>query len=225
MKKIIYFTVFFWCASFLVACSATVKKDSTPVDSETSDSVSKDSSPPKSILLPPHKQEIIVVEPKWSPRPALTYKQRFSGVLEAHNRIRAKHHVPPLKWSDKLAKYSQQWANQMGRGSSCKMYHRPGTPPYGENLYRSTAIVWSNGRREVSPVTIKNVVKAWTDEERWYNYNRNSCQSGQQCGHYTQAVWKKTTEVGCAIKVCNDRSQTWVCSYNPAGNYTGVRPY
>jgi len=219
MNKIINFAVILLSASFFVACSNTVKKQ------DSSSQVDTDSPPPVSVLprtTPPHAQP---KAPKRAPRAALSYKQRFSGALESHNKIRAKHKVPPLKWSDKLAKYSQQWANQMGTSGSCKMYHRPGTPPYGENLYRSTAIVWSDGRREISPVTIKNVVKAWTDEERWYSYKNNRCQPGRQCGHYTQVVWKTTTEVGCAIKVCNDKSQTWVCSYNPAGNYTGLKPY
>ncbi|MCI5145928.1 MAG: SCP-like extracellular, partial [Candidatus Electrothrix sp. AR3] len=38
-------------------------------------------------------------------------------------------------------------------------------------------------------------------------------------------VWKETTEVGCAMSVCNDKSQIWVCSYHPAGNVVGKRPY
>ena len=223
MRKIIHLTALFLSVNLLIACSSVSNKDSAE---NISDGLDKDS-PPLVVVdvlprtIPVAKPQI----PKWVARPALSYKRRFSGALEAHNKIRAKHKVPALKWSDKLAKYSQQWANQMGTGNSCKMYHRPGTPPHGENLYRSTAIVWSDGRREISPVTIKEVVKAWTNEERWYNYRNNSCQPGRQCGHYTQAVWKETTEVGCAIKVCDDKSQTWVCSYNPAGNYTGIKPY
>ena len=156
---------------------------------------------------------------------ALTHKERFTGMLHAHNKIRAKHNIAPLKWSKKLENYSMQWAKQLSRGNKCQMYHRSGSTPFGENLYRSTAIVWTDGKREINPVTIKDVVKAWTDEEKWYNYKTNSCQPGAQCGHYTQAVWKNTTEVGCAMQVCGDKSQTWVCSYNPPGNYIGLRPY
>ena len=156
---------------------------------------------------------------------ALTYTKRFKGTLYAHNKIRAKHNVPPLIWSKKLEDYSMQWAKQLSQNNKCDMYHRSGTPPFGENLYRSTAIVWGDGKREINPVTIKEVVKAWTDEEKWYNYKTNSCQPGALCGHYTQAVWKSTTEVGCAMQVCGDKSQTWVCSYNPPGNYVGIRPY
>lgn len=223
MKKILHLTALFLSVNFLVACSSVAKKDST---ANISDKLDKDSPPLVVVDVLPSTRSVAKPKiPKWVARPALSYKRRFAGALEAHNKIRAKHKVPALKWSDKLAKYSQQWANKMGTGNSCKMYHRSGTPPYGENLYRSTAIVWSDGRREISPVTIKEVVKAWTNEERWYNYRNNSCQPGRQCGHYTQAVWKETTEVGCAIKVCNDKSQTWVCSYNPPGNYTGLKPY
>lgn len=163
--------------------------------------------------------------PKPKAHPELTNSQRFSGVLQAHNGVRTKHGLKPLTWSNKLADYSKQWANHLGRGNHCQIKHRGGLPPYGENLYRAGALEWSDGRNELLPVTIKNVVKAWTDEEKWYNHRSNSCQPGQKCGHYTQVVWKKTTEVGCAVKICPDKSQTWVCSYNPPGNFQGVRPY
>lgn len=225
--KIIKITLLFITLSYLVACSISEKK-APPAQVEVVDKMPKPSvkqNPNSHTHTLPPQQKPVIKKPKWVERRALTYKERFSGALEAHNKVRAKHNIPPLKWSDRLAKYSQQWANQMAKTRHCSMYHRKGNPPFGENLYRSTAIVWSDGRTEIPPVTIKNVVKAWTDEERWYNYKSNRCQRGKQCGHYTQAVWKNTTEVGCAMKVCADKSQTWVCSYNPPGNYTGVRPY
>jgi len=161
---------------------------------------------------------------------ALSMQERFAGLLNVHNHIRASHNLPPLKWSKKLANYSLEWANHLGRGKQCQMYHRGGKPPYGENLYLSSAEVWrdQNGRevdRRISPVTIVEVVKSWASEDKWYNYAQNRCQPGKQCGHYTQIVWRDTTEVGCAMKVCPDKSQTWVCSYNPPGNFVGERPY
>jgi pathogenesis-related protein 1 len=232
MKKIIGLIAIIGALGFLPACSVTEKQE-VPAEEMNQVEVPDNQGLPSThetkdkwehthVILPPIQQP---AEPVWKERPALSNKVRFAGALQVHNQIRAKHRLPSLKWSNRLANYSQQWANQLGRGSHCQMYHRSGNVKFGENLYRSTAIVWTDGKREINPVTIKQVVKAWTDEKRWYNYRGNSCQPGQQCGHYKQVVWKNTKEVGCAMKVCGDKSQVWVCSYNPAGNYTGQRPY
>ncbi len=209
--------------TFLGACSVTNEKIIQP--EEIVIEAPPKVVPPAIIIEEPKERRPLPPEPKkWVERKPLTNQQRFKDVLASHNRIRAKHRLAPLTWSNKLANYSQQWANQMARGQKCQMYHRSKTK-FGENLFRSTAIVWSDGKREIAPVTSKQVIKAWTDEERWYDYSRNRCQPGQQCGHYTQVVWKSTKEVGCALKVCADKSQTWVCSYSPPGNYIGQRPY
>ena len=224
-------------SAILVACTVEKKPDSADIKPDVPTTIGKDPTiilDPENIVLPPAD---FIPEPQQPQRqstipkvkPPLTKQELFAGTLEAHNVVRAKHGLKPLKWSDKLADYSQEWADHLGRGNSCQMYHRSGSPPFGENLYISTATVWTRDnkevRREKNRVTIKNVVKAWADEEQWYNYKSNSCQPGQQCGHYTQIVWRDTTEVGCAVKFCGDQSQNWVCSYNPPGNFTGQRPY
>ena len=203
MKTIFILTLI----SFLMACSSPEKID------RVTDASPHRANPDVQVVKNP-------VIPETRPK-----KDPFAATLAAHNKVRQSHGLSPLIWSDKLASYSQEWANHLSQGSQCQMYHRSGTPPFGENLYRSSALVWSNGKREIAPVSIENVVKAWADEEKWYNYQRNICLSGKQCGHYTQIVWQSTTEVGCAMSVCADKSQTWVCSYNPPGNYLGVRPY
>lgn len=228
---------------FLVACSVEKKPHivEVPLDIPTNVETIKplENDPPMimnpaEIVLPPAdpileivKTEQVLIIPK--AKTPLTKKQMFAGALDSHNSVRAKHGLQPLKWSHKLAAYSQQWADHLGKGKSCKMYHRSGNVPHGENLYVSSAVVWSDGEKEVARernrVSIRNVVKVWTDEEKWYNYKKNSCQPGRQCGHYTQVVWRETTEVGCAVKFCGDQSQNWVCSYNPPGNYVGKRPY
>jgi uncharacterized protein YkwD len=146
-----------------------------------------------------------------------------------HNRIRSKHNLPPLAWSDSLASYAQEWANELADNKGCKMEHRPSSGPFkqlhGENLYWASAIQWQDGRREAQDVNLRKVVDSWASEEQDYDYASNTCAPGKQCGHYTQIVWKSTTAVGCAFKQCSDKSQLWVCNYSPAGNYIGQKPY
>jgi len=143
------------------------------------------------------------------------------GTITAeHNHWRSKVGVPALTWSDKLAAAAQSWADTL-KEEGCGFYHsRNG---YGENLFMSSALIRSDGHREVADVSPEDAVDSWGDEVRDYNYAENSC-SGV-CGHYTQVVWKETKEVGCARTVCDDKSQIWVCSYAPAGNFIGKRPY
>lgn len=40
-------------------------------------------------------------------------------------------------------------------------------------------------------------------------------------GHFTQIVWKGTTEVGCFTAECGGSAIT-ACNYSPPGNYGGA---
>ncbi len=132
--------------------------------------------------------------------------------LKAHNLVRTKHGQRPFVWSEDLAQISQQWADKLGK--SCKIVHHQGELPFGENLYISSA-----------PVSINSAIQAWADEEKSYDYKSNKCESSKECGHFTQMVWKGTTDVGCGSSRCSNNSQIHVCSYFPAGNIIGARPY
>ncbi|XCN72633.1 MAG: CAP domain-containing protein [Candidatus Electrothrix aestuarii] len=160
---------------------------------------------------------------------SLQQNERHSGgenlinpeaITAEHNRWRSQVGVPELRWSDKLANAAQDWADTL-KEKGCGFYHS--NNGYGENLFMSSARIRSDGTREVMDVKPQDAVDSWGNESRDYNYAENSC-SGV-CGHYTQVVWKETQEVGCAKTVCDDKSQVWVCSYAPAGNRIGKRPY
>lgn len=135
-----------------------------------------------------------------------------SRFLAAHNEWRGTVEVPPLQWSKSLEAYAQDWADTLQR-RGCRPEHSD-ADGYGEN------IAWAGGTR----LTPERVVALWGEEEKFYDYESNSCADGEVCGHYTQVVWKDTLAVGCAVPRC-ENSEIWVCNYDPPGNWVGEKPY
>lgn len=144
-------------------------------------------------------------------------------IVAAHNKWRAEAGVPGIAYSKKLAASAQAWADQLKNSHDCDMKHSNGAA--GENIFWQSAVIWSDGRRELQRVDPKAVVDAWGSEKKHYRHADNTCAPSEVCGHYTQLVWKKTTSVGCGMAVCGSRDQIWVCQYSPAGNWAGQKPY
>ncbi|MEA3418223.1 MAG: CAP domain-containing protein [Campylobacterota bacterium] len=155
--------------------------------------------------------------------------KKYAGITKSHNIIREKHNIPPLQWSNKLAKHAQQWANYLAKEKNCAMIHRPRSGKYkriyGENIYWASPVRMGNGKKKVQSVSPAKIVSLWAAEEKYYNHANNRCKPGKVCGHYTQIVWKRTTQVGCGMAVGSNAAQIWVCNYNPLGNYIGQKPY
>lgn len=145
------------------------------------------------------------------------------AMLAAHNEVRLDHNLNPLTWSNKLAVSAQGWSDKL-KTEQCEMRHDLDSP-YGENIYWESLI---GGGVEVMVSSDRDPVVWWANEEKFYNYDKNTCRRGEQCGHYTQLVWADTTEVGCGVSSCiegDERRDLWVCRYNPPGNYEGMQPY
>ncbi len=154
---------------------------------------------------------------------ALTAPQQ-QEMVAAHNRWRQQVGVPALHWAADLGDIAQQWANHLRETNSCNMVHSD-AGQLGENLHWASAVQWSDGRTQKKEVSPTQTADSWGAEKAHYNYAANRCTKGKMCGHYTQMVWKSTTELGCGMAVCADASQVWVCNYRPAGNYVGRKPY
>jgi uncharacterized protein YkwD len=125
--------------------------------------------------------------------------------VDAHNRFRAKHCARPLAWSAKLAQIAQQWANTL-RNKGCAFEHSGGS--YGENLAAGTA----------GTLDPEAVVTMWYDEVSDYKFPDGGFSA--KTGHFTQVVWRGTTQVGCGRSLCKGMD-IWVCEYDPPGNWQG----
>jgi hypothetical protein len=136
--------------------------------------------------------------------------------LAAHNLARDDVGLPPLAWSDTLARDAQGWARHLARNN---LYHHASPDQrrgQGENIWRGPKGYWSAWdtigfflaeKRHFRPGNFPDVSRTgrWSD-----------------VAHYTQVIWPQTREVGCAVAYTTS-DEVLVCRYWPAGNVWGER--
>ncbi|MBE9128630.1 MULTISPECIES: CAP family protein [unclassified Coleofasciculus] len=145
-----------------------------------------------------------------------------STALSKHNTYRAMHHNDSdMSISDSLNSSAQGWAEKLAATGAFE--HSGG--PYGENIYVS----YSTGMAPSAATLANNAVQSWYDEVKDYNYTNPGFSS--DTGHFTQVVWKSSTQVGCGAAqgtetIDGNQYNAFyvVCQYTPAGNMQGQFP-
>lgn len=107
----------------------------------------------------------------------------ISDILKAHNAARATHGANPLTWSSSLTSLAKSWADK------CVWQHG-GANGAGQNLAAA------GGTGGSASQTGQQVVDAWMSEEAQYDPNNPTY------SHFTQVVWKSTTQLGCWQSSC-----------------------
>ncbi|WP_414619051.1 CAP domain-containing protein [Calothrix sp. CCY 0018] len=134
-------------------------------------------------------------------------------ILNAHNSYRSQVGVSPLTWSNTLASDAQEWANYLS--SNRKFEHSRQRREQGENLWMGTSRRFS----------FTQMVGSWGNEKQHFVNgtfpNVSNTGNWADVGHYTQMVWRNTTQVGCAVVDGGDGNARLVCRYSPSGNFTG----
>ena len=152
----------------------------------------------------------------------LTAKEA-DALVGYHNKVRREVGVAFVRWSPTLAKFAQEWANEVA--TTGKLLHRPregvSHQLYGENM------AWGVG----TAYGVLTGAEYWHDEIRFYEPGSSIPDDfgSFKAAHYTQMVWKETTEIGAGKAVIRKgEKQGWtvvVCNYNPPGNIPGQKPY
>ena len=149
--------------------------------------------------------------------PAGAMSDFSTRVLAAQNAERAALKITPLTWSDTLAADAAVWAKHLAETGAWAHADEGIRKGAGENLWEGTA----------GAFTPEEMVGGWTNEKRYYQYGPfpdGGMNGGQPIGHYTQMIWRNTTEVGCAL-ASGGGKDVLVCRYTPMGNVVGQAPY
>lgn len=140
------------------------------------------------------------------------------AILAAHNAARADAGTPDLAWSDQLAADAAPWARELARRGTLEHSPAQGRAGEGENLWMGTAGAYTLGQ----------MVGGWTAEKASFRpgvFPDVATRGGWQAvGHYTQMIWRDTTQVGCALAT-SGHWDVLVCRYAPAGNMVGEAPF
>eukprot|EP00798_Chlamydomonas_sp_ICE-L_P032144 gene32144-16669_t len=124
------------------------------------------------------------------------------AIFDLANYHRELHGVPSLVWNEDLVDASRAWAKVLGTPSNCggPMSHSGDRKNVGENIYKK--YVMSSGDIKATAINCTEGQQSWYDEIEYYTFDTDTPATtnwyqANQIGHFTQAVWKSTTDIGC----------------------------
>ncbi|XP_030051439.1 cysteine-rich venom protein-like [Microcaecilia unicolor] len=139
-------------------------------------------------------------------------------IVQFHNEIR-RNVIPSasnmllMTWCDEAAKTARRWAN------TCSIQHS-----IDENRTINGKICGENLLMANYPDSWINSIQTWYDEVKHFDYGTGETEPNVMVYHYTQLVWYKSYNIGCAVAYCPHKVYTYfyVCHYCPAGNIENV---
>ncbi|GMH10113.1 hypothetical protein Nepgr_011954 [Nepenthes gracilis] len=161
--------------------------------------------PPPNVIKPP------LHPPRRPGRKAWGHRSGTFEFLATHNKIRAQYGEPPLTWSRKLARYARRYGAKIA--VNCTMVHSGG--PLRREPFWALRDRW----------TASMIVESWASEGEFYDKTKGCSLGLDECGHFTQIVWRGTKQVGCRRIQCQTKGIIGICVYDPPGNYDDESPF
>ena len=135
-------------------------------------------------------------------------------ILAMHNRERAAVGSPPLAWDPALAASAASYGPTLASLGRLAHSPRESRPGQRENLAMGSTGYYG----------LEDLVGFWVEEKRHFQPGLfpDVSRTGywKDVAHYTQMIWKGTTNVGCALHNQGDRSYL-ICRDSPPGNADG----
>lgn len=165
-------------------------------------------------------------------------------ILSQHNGFRTTHHTQLMTQDSLLASDAQAWAEHLlntgtfvhdsnsyaGENLFKVVRPLPSEPPMSEALialYKQYYPNWEPPQPFTGSSLADSSAAAWYNEVQNYSYITNQSTNGNSVGHFTQMVWKASTQLGCGAawkKVQNNTmvEAVVVCRYLSRGNVVGT---
>jgi len=123
-----------------------------------------------------------------------------------------------MELTQKLNDFAQKYAETLATKDTMQhSTHKEREKIYGdwtgENLY----YCWSSESN--FPINGAKAVDSWYDEINDYDFKKGKSKNGGVVGHFTQLVWKDSTQLGIGVAKSSKNSIYVVANYHPGGNF------
>ena len=145
--------------------------------------------------------------------------ERFQrDALKRHNYYRKYHQSVPMELTQKLNDYAQQYAETLAEKDEMQHSTKEEREKIygdwtGENLY----YFWTS--QIDLTITGAAAVDDWYDEIKDYDFQNGKSKNGGVVGHFTQVLWKDSTQLGIGVAKSSKNSVYVVGNYHPGGNF------
>ncbi|GFO49405.1 venom allergen 5 [Plakobranchus ocellatus] len=136
-----------------------------------------------------------------------------STKIEAFDSSHSPSHSIRLELNDELTSLAQQWADTLAQS---KDLSRHNFKYKGTRIGQSITMKWAPNRATYDP---EELCDQWYRECRDFDFGVEPTEL--KAGHFTQMVWKNSTEIGVGRSQARDGRSIVVVNYFPPGNVIG----